>query len=107
MISFGYPNRYFSKKIIIKGRKTCFNGPTLITAQPRIFERLQVVLEFMEKEACLGVVAECGGPFRSAKQPIQNLESNICWKERWLPSGAAAWLRRPRQLSRMTQHRKL
>jgi hypothetical protein len=48
-----------------------------------------------------------GGPFRSAKQPIQNLESNICWKERWLPSGAAAWLRRPRQLSRMTQHRKL
>ncbi len=54
----------------------------------------------MEKEACLGVVAECGGPFRSAKQPIQNLESNICKKERWLPSGAAAWLRRPRQSNR-------
>jgi hypothetical protein len=57
-----------------------------------------------------GVFGGCGGmrggPFRSAKQPIQNLESNICWKERWLPSGAPAWLRRPLQLSRMTQHRK-
>ena len=73
-----------------------------------VFETLQVVLEFMRQR---GVFGGCGGmrggPFRSAKQPIQNLESNICWKERWLPSGAAAWLRRPRQLSRMTQHRKL
>ena len=70
-MKFGwYANRYFSK---IKGRKTCFNWPTLITAQPRIFERLQVVLEFMEKEACLGVVAEC----EAALSVLQNSRFKI------------------------------